>query len=311
MTGVPVLWVGGLALVGAVGLLLLLIATGGRTVPLARRRPAADPAKGVISRAADAATHLAGRALGGRAGRLEDALEQAGLRWRPQEFLVMTASGMLALLALGLLVWGPLGGLVLLLAGPLVAWAIVRVSTSRRRKAFALQLDETLSTLAGSLRAGYSLPQACATVASEAMLPTSEEFARVINEARVGRPFVQALEDAAKRLKNDDFYWIVQAIAINREVGGNLADVLEGVGSTIRDRTHLKRQVDALSAEGRLSAIVLGALPILVFVAFSVINPGYMGKFGDSLFGMLMLAGAGLLLVIGLLWLRVLVKIKY
>lgn len=305
------LWAGGVTLVAAVALLIVLIATGGRSVPLARRRPPEAAPKGVLTQAADAATQLAGRALRGRGGRLEDALEQAGVRWRPQDFLVVVASGMVALFAFGLLVWGPVAGLLLLLAGPLLGWAAVNLLTARRRKAFSLQLDETLSILSGSLRAGYSLPQACATVAAEAEAPTSEEFARVINEARVGRPFVQALEESAARLRNDDFYWIVQAIAINREVGGNLADVLEGVGATVRERTHLKRQVDALSAEGRLSGIVLGALPIVVFIVFSVVNPTYMAKFGDTLLGTLLLVAGGILLVIGLLWLRVLVKIKY
>lgn len=84
---------------------------------------------------------------------------------------------------------------------------------------------------------------------------------------------MEALEDSARHMKNDDFAWIVQAIAINREVGGNLADVLEGVGATIRERTQLKRQVDALSAEGRLSAIVLGALPFVMFVVVSSPTP--------------------------------------
>lgn len=264
-----------------------------------------------LGRAADAASRMASRALGNRRGALEDALEQAGIKSRPQDFLVLVASGMVALFALGLLVWGPAQGLLLLLLGPLAGWLVVRVATNRRRKRFALQLDETLSILSGSLRAGYSLPQAAATVATEAEAPTSEEFARVINEARVGRPFVAALEDAARRMRNDDFGWIVQAIAINREVGGNLADVLEGVGHTIRERTQLKRQVDALAAEGRFSAIVLGALPFVVFLLLSLVNPGYIGQFGESLMGMLMLVFAGILLVVGLFWLRAVVKIKY
>ena len=311
MTGQTLLWVAGGALALSVLVLLVLIGTGGRTVPLSRRRPADAMPQRPLAKAADAAGRVASRALGNRRGALEDALEQAGLKVRPQDFLVLVASGMVALFALGLLVWGPGQGLLLLLLGPLVAWLVVRVATDRRRKKFGLQLDETLSILSGSLRAGYSLPQACATVANEAEAPTSEEFARVINESRVGRPFVEALEDAARRMRNDDFGWIVQAIAINREVGGNLADVLEGVGHTIRERTQLKRQVDALSAEGRFSAIVLGALPFVVFLLVSVANPGYIGRFGDSLLGILMLVMVGILLIVGLFWLRAVVKIKY
>lgn len=311
MTGGSILLAGAVLLVAAVGVLIALIATGGRTVPMSRRRPADAAPKGVLTRSADSASDLAARVLGSRAGRLTESLEVAGIGWRPQDYLVVVASGMVVLFAVGLLVWGPVAGLLLLLAGPLIAFAIVQVLTGRRRQAFALQLDETLSILSGSLRAGYSLPQAAATVATEAEAPTSELFARVINESRVGRPFIQALEDAAHRIKNDDFFWIVQAIAINREVGGNLAEVLEGVGQTIRERTQLRRQVDSLSAEGRLSAIVLGALPIVMFLLLSVVNPSYIAKFGESPGGVAILVGGGVMLVLGLLWLRVLVKIKY
>lgn len=311
MTGIPLLWWGGVAFAVAAALLILLVATGGRSVPRSRRRPASERPNGALTQAASAATHLAGRALGGRAGRLEEALEAAGLRVLPQEFMVMVASGVVASLALGLLIWGPLGGLVLLSISPILAWVVVKVLTARRRRAFALQLDETLSILSGSLRAGYSLPQACATVAQEAEDPVGVEFARVINEARVGRPFVQALEDAAARVQNEDFYWIVQAIAINREVGGNLADVLEGVGGTIRERTHLRRQVESLSAEGRLSAVILGVLPFAVFMMVSLVNPGYIGKFGESPLGVAMLVASALMLVIGLFWLRALIRIRY
>lgn len=311
MTGTPVLVTAGVLLLIAVIALVALIATGGRTVSLARRRPAGTPQNTALNRAAEGATRVAARALGDRAGNMSESLDLAGIRMRPQDFMVVLASGMVALFAAGLLLWGPLGGLLLLLAAPLIAFMVVRWLTARRRKAFSLQLDETLSTLAGSLRAGYSLPQACSTVASEAQAPTSEVFARVINEARVGRPFIEALQEAAQRMRIEDFFWIVQAIAINREVGGNLADVLDGVGLTIRERTHLKRQVDSLSAEGRLSAVILGALPIVVFLLLSLVNPAYIGKFGESVGSMALLVLAGIMLILGLLWLRVLVKIKY
>lgn len=311
MTGIPSLWLGIAALAGAYGTVLALVVGRGRVVPLARRRPVDAVSPSALTRSAGAAAHAAGAVLGRRAGRLENSLEQAGLRVRPQDFLVLVASGMVVLFALGLLVWGPAGGVLMLLAGPLLAWGALRVLTARRRRAFAWQLGETLSVLAGSLRAGYSLPQACATLAAEAEAPTSEEFTRVINEARVGRTFIDALGSAAARVRNDDFHWVVQAVAINREVGGNLADVLEGVGTTIRERTQLTRQVDALAAEGRLSAVILGALPVVVFLALSVANPAYVARFGESAGGVLMLVVSGILMGIGLLWLRAVVRIKY
>ncbi|HHW82820.1 MAG TPA: type II secretion system protein F, partial [Actinomycetales bacterium] len=157
------LWIGAGLLALAVLAVLLLIATGGKTVPMSRRRPADAQSASALSRTADRATYLAGRALGDRAGSLEQSLDNAGLKATPQDFLVIVGSGMVALFALGLLVWGPIGGVLLLLAGPIVAMVVVSLRTSRRQRRFALQLDETLAILSGSLRAGYSLPQAAAT----------------------------------------------------------------------------------------------------------------------------------------------------
>ena len=155
----------------------------------------------------------------------------------------------------------------------------------RRRTAFADQLDDSLQLIASSLRAGHSLLQALASVAREAEEPTSEEFARIINETRVGRQLSDSLDETAARMESDDFTWVTQAIAINREVGGNLAEVLDGVANTIRERNQIRGQVKALSAEGKLSAYVLMALPfgIVGFLMFA--NPDYMGKFTESLVG--------------------------
>ena len=120
--------------------------------------------------------------------------------------------------------------------------------------------------------------QSLASVARQAEKPTSEEFARVINETRVGRELSDSLDETAARMKSDDFVWVTQAIAINREVGGNLAEVLDGVAHTIRERNQIRGQVQALSAEGKLSAYVLMALPfgIAGFLAFA--NPEYMAS---------------------------------
>lgn len=311
MSDVWLLWAGGAALVFAAGVALYFLVAPSRAVPKARRRYRADEVPGALTRAADRATAAAGRILGEREGRVAEALARAGLRQRPRDVLVLTASAAVALFAVGLVTRGPVVGFVLAVLAPLGTWGILLVRTQRRQRAFANQLEETLQMLAGSLRAGYSLPQAAATVATEAEAPTSEEFARVINEARVGRSLIDAFQDAATRVRSDDFYWIVQAIAINREVGGNLAEVLEGVGRTIRERLHLRRQVEALASEGKLSAVILIALPPVVILMLSLVNPGYIAKFGETPVGIVMLVAAAVLLIVGALWLRVLVRIKF
>ncbi|MHA7862677.1 type II secretion system F family protein [Tessaracoccus sp. Y36] len=289
----------------------MLYFTAGRTVPMSRRRPADAAPTGLLPQAASAASSVAGYALGGRAGAVQESLSSAGIRMRPQDFLVLVASGSVVGFALGLLVGGPLLALLAALLVPVAAVLVVRAKAAKRRRLFGEQLEETLSSLSGSLRAGFSLPQACATVATELEEPTSTEFSRVVNETRLGRPFVESLAEVARRNESEDFDWVVQAIAINREVGGNLADVLNGVGATIRERVQLKRQVGALAAEGKLSAIILGALPPGMFLVLSLANPSYIGRFGESIIGIGALILAGIMMAVGMFWLSRVVKIKF
>jgi tight adherence protein B len=165
--------------------------------------------------------------------------------------------------------------------------------------------------MSSSLRAGHSLLQALAAVAREAEEPTSEEFSRIINETRVGRELAHSLNDAARRMASEDFVWVTQAIAINREVGGNLAEVLDGVGHTIRERNQIRRQVKALSAEGKLSAIVLMALPFCTGGFLLLTNPSYLTPFTQSALGFGLLGLAGVMLIVGGLWMRKAIQIKF
>ena len=193
----------------------------------------------------------------GGSPRAQAALERAGISTSLPDFVLTVG-----LLALGLgVVVALLGGLLLgLLAAavvPLGAKLLLKVKAGRRQAAFADQLDDSLQLMASSLRAGHSLLRAVDSVSHEAASPTAEEFARIVNETRVGRDLNDSLDEVAERMGSDDFTWVAQAIAIHREVGGNLAEVLDAVGHTIRERNAIRRQVKALSAEGKLSAIVL------------------------------------------------------
>ncbi len=211
----------------------------------------------------------------------------------------------------GVVLGGPLLGLLLLAAVPFGARLLLSFKGGRRQAAFADQLDDSLQLMAGSLRAGHSLLRSVDSVSSEADAPTSEEFTRIVNETRVGRDLNDALDEVAERMGSDDFTWVAQAIAIHREVGGNLAEVLDAVGHTIRERNAIRRQVKALSAEGKLSAVVLMALPFGVTGFISITNPGYIAKFTESVTGYAMLGAAGLMLLVGGLWLRSTVRIKF
>ncbi|RIK16237.1 MAG: type II secretion system protein F, partial [Acidobacteria bacterium] len=213
--------------------------------------------------------------------------------------------------AVGAVIGGPLLAVPLGAAVPVGARVYLAVLAKRRQSAFADQLDDSLQLLASSLRAGHSLLQAMKSVSQEAEEPTAAEFTRIVNETRVGRPLGEALDETAHRMDSEDFSWVSQAVAINREVGGNLAEVLDGVSHTIRERNQIRRQVKALSAEGKLSAYVLLALPVGIGAFLSVSNPAYIGKFFEQSMGYVMLAVAGVLMCVGTLWLRKVVSFKF
>ena len=307
-------WTGlGACTAGLLGLILLLLSPRPARLPLDRRRPHVHDESGALTEAAAAATSLIRRALVRRGWSqvLAVALESAGMKLAVQDAGLFLVVAMLVGGALGVLLGGPVVGFLLVLLVPVLAKVWLSGRTRKRERAFADQLDDSLQLMASSLRAGHSLLQALAAVASEAEEPTSEEFARIINETRVGRELGSALDEAARRMKSEDFVWVTQAIAINREVGGNLAEVLDGVSGTIRERNQIRRQVKALAAEGKLSALVLMLLPFGVGGFLLVANPGYMAKFTGSLIGYGMLVVSGVLLVVGGLWLRKTVQVKF
>jgi tight adherence protein B len=291
----------------------LVISPGPVRLSLARRRPGAEPGPGSLEQATSTVTQAIARLLGrrGTVGSGAVALELAGLKMKPQEFVLLLGAGALAAGALGALLVGPLVGVLLASAVPLVAKMALGILTSRRQRAFADQLEDSLQLMSSGLRAGHSLLQSLDGVSQEMPQPTSEEFARIINETRLGRDMGQAFDETAARTASEDFAWVANAIAINRQVGGNLAEVLDTVGGTIRERGQIRRQVKALSAEGKLSAIVLMALPFGVAGFLMVSNPGYLARFTESPVGYGLIAMAAVLLLVGGLWLRKVTTIKF
>jgi tight adherence protein B len=265
-------------------------------------------------------SHLAVRVTGliegvlkhrNRTAGVAGALEQAGLKFRPAEFVLLVVVGCVLVAGVGLVIGGAFLAFILALASPFFARFGLRLLASQRRKKFADQLDDTLQLLAGGLRAGHSLLRAIDAVSGESEAPTSEEFTRIINETRLGRDLGEALDDTAERTQSEDFSWVAQAMAIHREVGGNLADVLDQVGHTIRERNQIRRQVKALSAEGKISAIVLMVLPFGLGGILLVISPGYMNPFVETPIGLVLMGVSAVLLVLGALWLRKVVSFKF
>ena len=243
--------------------------------------------------------------------RLQAQLDQAAWLIRSNEFLVMCiAAGLLGALILSGITQNLLGVLPGALLGGLVPVLVMKIRISKRRAAFVDQLPNTLQLLSGSMRAGYGLLQALDAVVKEAEEPTSQEFARVLTETRLGMPLDESLEGMAQRLDSDDFHWVVLAIGIQREVGGNLAELLTTVAKTMRNRATLRRQIRVLSAEGRISAWVVATMPFFVAFALSIINPGYLAELFTRIEGLVMVGMGVLLLILGAFWLRKIVDIE-
>jgi tight adherence protein B len=264
-------------------------------------------------------THMADRMTAAADGYLERhnqrrtlaaALESASISLRPGEFIVLTGIAALVAGLAGLALGGLLGGLVLAALVPLAARLVVGHLAERRREKFAEMLPDTLQLLTSTLRSGYALLQALDSVAQQSAEPARTEFRRALLEIRVGRDMSEALRALSDRMRNKDFAWVVGAIEINREVGGDLAAVLENTAETIRERERVYRQMRALTAEGRLSGYILTALPVAVAVAMRFINPASFARLTSGV-GLLMSVAGCALLVVGWFWMKMLNRIEF
>jgi tight adherence protein B len=292
-------------------IMLVLMMLPSHKVSLERRRIGVEQT-GAVARIADAATEAAEKFLAGRGNSFSSILEEAGVTTPLKELVVIFFSLCMALFATGLMLGNAGLGVIMAIAAAVAARLWLSLMASRRRAKFESQMDETLQMIAGSLRAGYSLPQAMATIGQEGRPPTSLEFARVTNEVRVGRPMMEALDDVQARMRNEDFFWVTQAIGINREVGGNLADVLDGVTKTIRERSEIKGQVKSLAADGQLSAIILMALPFVVAGFLTMTAPKYISLLITTVpLGFIMLGVGAVMMMIGGAWLYKIINLKY
>lgn len=247
---------------------------------------------------------------GGFSGRLDERLEQAGLPMRAGEFVALTAVGTVAGAIVGaILLPNILFVLLVAAGGGLIPYGWLLRARGKRQKKMSEQLSDTLSILASSLRAGHSFLQALDQVAKEITEPSAGEFQRVVAEIRLGRPVEDALLAMADRIASEDLRWAVMAVNIQREVGGNLAEVLDIVATTVRERAYIHRQVRVLSAEGRISAGILCVLPFLIFLYIAIVNPEYLSVLFTTTIGRFLLGGGGVLMALGIVVMSRMVKI--
>ncbi len=204
---------------------------------------------------------------------IEYKLNQAGLPIFGGEYVVMN---LMAALAVGLIAWlltfSEKIALGAAAATPFIIWLVVIFLIGRRLEAFTEQLGDCLITISNALRAGYSFQQTIEVIANEMEPPIGEEFARMNHDVYMGVPLEEALETANKRIGSSDFELVVTAVLIQREVGGNLAQVLDNISYTIMERIRMRREIMALTAQGRLSAVVLLLMPFMLGAVMFVIN---------------------------------------
>jgi tight adherence protein B len=242
---------------------------------------------------------------------VERLLEQANLPLRPAEALFFYGAGV-ALVGLLAVTAAPSLAVGLVFAAIVAALPVmvIRQLRKRRLKAFEAQLPDTLNLLSGSLRAGYSFLQGLEAVVQETSDPMARELRRVLAEARLGRPLEDALGDVAVRMESRDFDWSVLAIRIQREVGGNLAELLQTVAETMVQRSRLRGEVKALTAEGRISGIIMGMLPVGLGLFMFTASPGYINDLFSSVMGWTMVIGSVLMAVAGFAWIQKIIKIE-
>jgi tight adherence protein B len=239
-------------------------------------------------------------------------LEGAGSHWRPAEWLLLHAGIFIGASVVGLAVGGGnlIVGLLFMAVGAIGPWFYLGFRRKRRKRKFEAALPDTLQLMSGSLAAGLSLAQSVDTIVREANEPIASEFRKVLVETRLGLSLETALQGVADRFESKDFDWVVMAINIQRQVGGNLAELLNTVANTMREREYIRRQVAALAAEGKLSAMVLGGLPPAFLMYLLLANHDYVIVLFQRPLGIAMLLGGALILSVGIFWMSRIVKVE-
>lgn len=221
---------------------------------------------------------------------VERDLKTSGLKIMPQEFLALWALAVfflpLLLIMLGMKTIVCMGGA---LVGGLMPLLLVRVYKKKRVDKFQQQLGETLLILSSTVRAGITFERALLTVAEGLPAPISEELVQTGNEIKIGTSVEEAMESMALRMQNSDLTLVTSAVLIQKRVGGNLADILDNIAGTVKDRIEIQRNIKTVTAQGRASAQLVGVLPLVIVMVLSVISPGYMDPMFNTPLGQMML----------------------
>ncbi len=237
-------------------------------------------------------------------------LNRADLKLRTSEyFMIQIGSAVLVALIVYLRL-GALFGFLALFAGYLIPGIYVKYRINRRLKAFNNQLGDTLTLLSNALKAGYSFAQAIDTVAKNAVPPIADEFARAVREMNLGGSPDEALQNITKRIASPDFDLVATAYSIHRTVGGNLAEILDNIAYTIRERVRIKGEIATLTAQARASGTLITFLPIVLAAFMFFVTPSYFRPMFDNFIGWILIAIGIFMIFIGNLIIRRVIAIE-
>ena len=242
---------------------------------------------------------------------LQEQLQKADLKLRTSEYFMIQVGCVILGVLIGLLRFGLSWQLFALgVAGYFAPGFYVRRRMAARLKAFNDQLGDTLILLSNALKAGYSFAQAVDTVAKNASAPISDEFSRAVREMNLGGSVEEALNNMIRRIESPDFDLVVTAVAIHRTVGGNLAEILDNIAYTIRERIRIKGEIKTLTAQASASGTLITLMPIGLCVFMYFVTPTYFKPMTESFIGWAMLGAAAFCIFIGNLIIRKIVAIE-
>lgn len=267
----------------------------------------AEPAPGRRGRSR---RRSAGRARKGLAGSVAATLTQADLPITVTEFVLIVLGAMALGFALGWLRGSAFLGLALAAAAAFVPFVYINMKASKRREAFTNQLPEVITLMIGALRAGHGIAQALSMVVERLPKPASVEFERVMRAVNLGLPLTKALNDMADRIGSDDLYLVVTAMTVQQELGGNLAQTLETIAGTVRERIRIKREIRVFTSQQRMTGFILSGLPIFMALGLNTINPEFMSGLWAPGIGRILVVVAVMSQVIGFLVIRKIIAIE-
>ncbi len=236
----------------------------------------------------------------------------AGIMMKPEEFsmiwfgVTVIPAALAALFNAGLMPSATLAAV-----GAILPIVFIKIKKGRRIKAFESQLGDTLIMICNGLKSGFSFEQTMENVANDMPAPIGIEFGRVCNEIRYGATMEEALNNMAERVKSPDLMLVVSAVLIQRTTGGNLSEILTTISKTIKDRIQIKGEISSITAQGRMSGMIIGALPICIAAILMVINPEYMSTFFTTSTGKIMLVVSVVMEIIGFFAIRKVVTVEY